>query len=127
MEQVRGTGEELPESVVETLRQALKFAQLRNFEEAIPILESVKDAAPVPAGFNNLGAAYLAIGNQERAKQYFEEALAGNQDEPTARSNLSRISPGPVAEECCTIVSNPELLGVSGRVVTLLREFQAFM
>ncbi len=96
VEQAKQTGEELPQSVVETLRQALKLAQSRKFDQAIPLLESVEDEALVPALLNNLGAVYLATGNQEKAKQYFEQALAYNPEEETPLINLKQIPPGPV-------------------------------
>ena len=57
------TGKELPDSVVESLRQAMSLVHARKFDQAIPLLESAAKAAPVPAVFNNLGAAYLATGN----------------------------------------------------------------
>ena len=92
-EQVRRSrGAELPDSVVEVLRQATDLARSRQFDKAIPLLESVKDAAPVPALFNNLGAAYLATGNRGRAKNYFEKAIAASPDEQTARFNLSQAT-----------------------------------
>ncbi len=96
VEQANQTGEELSQSVVETLRQALKLAQSRKFDQAIPLLESVEDSALVPALLNNLGAVYLATGNQEKAKQYFEQALAYNPEEETPLINLKQIPPGPV-------------------------------
>ena len=84
-EQTRGQlGTELPKEVVETLRKALELAQAKNFNEAIPAFESVAKVAPVPAVFNNLGAAYLATGNKEKAIAAFENAP----DQETARFNL---------------------------------------
>ena len=86
------SGEELPDTVLETLRKALKFVKSREFDKAIPLLESVADAAPVPALFNNLGAAYLATGSREKARSYFEKALTDSSGkETTARSNLNQI------------------------------------
>ena len=74
-EQVRQTlGKELPENVVLTLEQAIKFVQSKKFDEAIPLLQSAAKAAPVPALFNNLEAAYLATTDSKRAERYFSEA-----------------------------------------------------
>ncbi len=118
VEQARRAGQELPDSVVETLRQALSLARARQFDAAIPLLESVAEAAPVPALLNNVGAAYLATGNRERAEEYFEQALAGSPEEPAADISLSQLTRGTTdLNSCCTVVANPELLGVSGRVV----------
>ena len=86
------SGEEMPDTMLEALRKALKFIESSEFEEAIPLLESVADAAPVPALFNNLGAAYLATGRREKARSYFEKALTGSPGkETTARFNLNQI------------------------------------
>jgi len=80
------------------LREAQQLARSRNFAEVIALLESVSDAAPVSALFNNLGAAYWATGDSARARQYLQQALAVDPDEETARINLSQtIEPGPVA------------------------------
>ncbi len=67
-------GKELPDNVLETLREALNLVQSREFDKAIPLLQSTATAAPVPSVFNNLGAAYLATGNKEKAKEYLEKA-----------------------------------------------------
>ena len=86
------SGEEMPDTVLEALRKALKFVESREFDKAIPLLESVAEAAPVPALFNNLGAAYLATGSREKARSYFEKALTGSPGkETTARFNLNQI------------------------------------
>ncbi len=86
------SGEEMPDTVLEALRKALKFVESREFDKAIPLLESVADAAPVPALFNNLGGAYLATGSREKARSYFEKALTGSPGkETTARFNLDQI------------------------------------
>lgn len=86
------SGEEMPDTVLEALRKALKFVESREFDKAIPLLESVADAAPVPALFNNLGGAYLATGSREKARSYFEKALTGSPGkETTARFNLNQI------------------------------------
>ncbi len=86
------SGEEMPGTVLEVLRKALKFVESREFDKAIPLLESVADAAPVPALFNNLGAAYLATGSREKARSYFEKALTVSPGkETTARFNLNQI------------------------------------
>ena len=102
-------GIELPEEIVETLRKALELSQARNFSEAIPALESVAKAAPVPAVFNNLGAAYLAIGNKERAISSFKKALSAAPDQEAARFNLKRTEeiPEKIGEE---IEPNNEIL-----------------
>ena len=84
-------GTELSAELVEKLHKALELAQLKNFNEAIPALESVAKAAPVPAIFNNLGAAYLATGNKKKAIGSFEKALSKEPDQETARFNLRQM------------------------------------
>jgi len=90
-EQSRQLGIDIPEEVVEKLHKALELAQAKNFNEAIPALESVAKIAPVPAVFNNLGAAYLAIGNKEKARGSLKKARAGAPDQETARFNLEQM------------------------------------
>ena len=84
-------GKEVPEDLLKSLHQALKFIQSKEFYKAIPALESAKSVVPVPAVFNNLGAAYLATGNKDRAKEYFEKALDRMPNEETANFNLNQI------------------------------------
>ncbi|ADE13410.1 TPR repeat-containing protein [Nitrosococcus halophilus Nc 4] len=84
-------GKDLPDDVVTTLRQALEFAQSKEFDKAIPLLQGAVAAAPVPAVFNNLGAAYLATGNQDKAKEYFKKAVTEAPDEETASFNLTQL------------------------------------
>ena len=84
-------GKELPEDLLKSLHQALKFIQSKEFYKAIPALESAKSVVPVPAVFNNLGAAYLATGNKDRAKDYFEKALDRMPNEEAANFNLNQI------------------------------------
>lgn len=86
-------GTEMTEDVAEMLRKALKLAQAKNFTDAIPVFESVANAAPVPAVFNNLGAAYLATRNKEKAIISFEKALAIAPDEEIVRFNLEQAKP----------------------------------
>lgn len=82
------SGEELPESVLKTLRQAADLIKSRKFERAIPLLKSAEEVAPVPALRGNLGAAYLAIGDTETANRYFQQAP----NEEAARFNLTQVS-----------------------------------
>jgi len=84
-------GKELPEDLLKSLHQALKFIQSKEFYKAIPALESAKSVVPVPAVFNNLGAAYLATGNKDKAKDYFEKALDRKPNEEAANFNLNQI------------------------------------
>jgi tetratricopeptide (TPR) repeat protein len=88
-------GGELPKEVLEMLSKAIELTQANNFNAAIPVLESVAKAAPVPAVFNNLGAAYLATGNKAKAANAFDKALAIEPDQESARFNLSQTDPVP--------------------------------
>lgn len=49
----------------------------------------------MPAVFNNLGAAYLATGNKEKAISSFKKALAIAPEEEAARFNLGQVVPSP--------------------------------
>ncbi len=86
-------GEELSEEVTEMLRKALKLAQKKNFNEAIPAFESVAKLAPVSAVFNNLGAAYLATGDKEKAMGAFDKALSNASNQKTVHFNLKQTDP----------------------------------
>ena len=90
MEQAERTLQEIPKGVVERLQQAMDLLQSRNFEKAIPVLQSAAQTTPVPALFNNLGAAYLATGNLQKATEYVEKARTGS-DEEAAAFNLKQI------------------------------------
>jgi len=86
------SSQELPDTELETLREALKLVKSGEFDKAIPLLELVADTAPVPALLNNIGGAYMAIGRVEEARSYFEKALIDNSGQGTAaRSNLDQI------------------------------------
>ena len=134
LEQARRAGQELPDSVVETLRQAVHLAQARQFDAAIPLLESVADAAPVPALLNNVGAAYLATGDRERAEEYFEQALARSPEERSAQFNLSQLtrsrtelssgklrSPSPATSTSTLMRSSSQIPGVSAELIEFSR------
>ena len=86
-------GTDLPKEVLETLQKALQLAQDNKFNEAIPAFESVTKVAPVPAAYNNLGAAYLAVGNKEKAKDVFNKALSGTTEQQTVHFNLKQTNP----------------------------------
>lgn len=85
-------GKELPDNVLETLREAFNFVQSRQFDKAIPLFQSAATIAPVSAVYNNLGAALLATGNQEKAKEYLEKARDIMPDEKTVSYNLNQIA-----------------------------------
>ncbi len=91
VDQVDQAGIELSDGELETLRQALKLAQSRQFDVAIPLLESLKEVAPVPAILNNLGAAYLANGDREAARRYFQATVARDPKEQAAQINLGAL------------------------------------
>jgi hypothetical protein len=81
---------EIPDSLVETLHQAIDLIQSKKFDEAIKLLQSVEPQAPVPALFNNLGAAYLASGNTKRANEYLGQVESSTVDTATA-FNLKQL------------------------------------
>ena len=91
VDQAAQAGIELSEVELAALREALALVQDRQFDAAIPLLESLGGVAPVPAVLNNLGAAYLATGNSSQAKGAFDKALSQAPDQESVRSNLTKI------------------------------------
>ncbi len=92
-------GKELATEVVEKLQKVSDSVETGNFREAISLLESVATSAPVPALFNNLGAAHLATGDFDKAKSYLEKATAAGPDEKS-QFNLGQIPEcGPLVGE----------------------------
>lgn len=81
----------LPDGFVEKLTQAMDLIQSRDFYTAIPLLRSVAETAPVPALFNNLGAAYLATGDLEKAAEYLNRARNDTQEDEATTSNLKQL------------------------------------
>jgi tetratricopeptide (TPR) repeat protein len=120
MDQAGQAGIELSERELTTLRQAFDLLQDRRFDAAIPLLESLEQAVPVPAVLNNLGAAYLATGSTNQAKGAFERALSEAPDQESARSNLTKIDveanpePEPVKEVVKTKVKVSAVLAEGG-------------
>lgn len=88
-------GTELPSGLVKKIQKAFELIESKNFNEAIPLLESVAKVAPAPAIFNNIGAAYLAAGNKEKAISSFKKSLSQAPDQEAARFNLSQTKPTP--------------------------------
>ncbi len=86
-------GIELPQNLLADLQKALNLVKAKNFTDAIPVLESVAEAAPVPAALNNLGAAYLATGNKDKAISTFEKSLTLSPKLETAQFNLGQLTP----------------------------------
>ena len=125
LDQARRAGAELSESEVEILRNALNLAQATRFESAIPLLESVADAAPVPALLNNVAAAYLATGDRESAGEYFDQALALSPREPSVHINLSQLtksrtephSPSAAASTSLPMRSSSQIPGVGAELI----------
>ena len=120
MDQAGQAGIELSEPELTTLRQALDLLQERRFDAAIPLLESLEQAVPVPAVLNNLGAAYLATGSTNQAKSAFDRALSEAPDQESARANLTKIDveadpePEPVKEVVKTKVKVSAVLAEGG-------------
>ena len=104
VDQVDQAGIELSDGELETLRQALNLAQARQFDAAIPLLESLEKAAPVPAMLSNLGAAYLATGDREAARSYLQATVARDPIEQAAQLNLRGLDELAPQEES---VSSP--------------------
>ena len=83
-------GQELTKEVEEVLQKASNSVGTEKFPEAVSLLESVADSIPVPAFFNNLGAAYMATGEFDKAKLYLDKAAAAGPDK-NAQFNLAQL------------------------------------
>ncbi len=126
VDQANQAGIELSDGELETLRQALNLAQSRQFDAAIPLLESLEEVAPVPAVLNNLGAAYLATGEREAARRYFQATVARDPKEQAAQINLGALDELAPQEES---VSSPTAKHVTSNIPNVrveLIEFSRF-
>ncbi len=64
----------------------------RRFDEALQAAQKLKEAMPKnPLAPNLIGAAYLGLGNVDKARESFEEALKMRTDFHPARMNLAQI------------------------------------
>ena len=126
VDQADQAGIKLSDGELETLRQALSLAQSRQFDAAIPLLESLEDVAAVPAVLNNLGAAYRATGDHEAARRYFQKALARDPTAQAAQINLGALDELAPQEES---VSSPTAKHVTSNIPNVrveLIEFSRF-
>jgi tetratricopeptide (TPR) repeat protein len=123
VDQANQAGIELSKGELETLRQALNLAQARQFDAAIPLLESLEEVAPVPAVLNNLGAAYLATGDRLAARRYFQATVARNPNEQAAQINLGALDELAQQEES---VSSPTARNVTSNISNVSVELVEF-
>jgi len=72
---------------------AAAYSKAGNFKEAISEYEKLLalDPGRRNLAFNNLGLIYLQLKNEEKAGQYFTQALAVNPEDPIARNNLANL------------------------------------
>ncbi len=123
VDQADQAGIKLSDGELETLRQALSLAQSRQFDAAIPLLESLEDVAAVPAILNNLGAAYRAMGDHEAARRYFQKALARDPTAQAAQINLGAlVEPAPQEES----VSSPTARHIKSNIPNVSVELVEF-
>ncbi len=123
VDQANQAGIELSDGELETLRQALNLAQARQFDAAIPLLESLEELAPVPAILSNLGAAYLATGDREAARSYLQATVARDPKERAAQINLGALDELTLQEES---VSSPTAKHVTSNIPDVSVELVEF-
>lgn len=87
VDQADKAGIEFSESDLETLQQAISLFQARQFNAAIPLLQSLEEVAPVPAVLNSLGEAHLATGDCKAAKRYYQAMIDRDPNSLAAQNN----------------------------------------
>ena len=82
-----------PDNVLLAGQLGLMLVQIKNFSEAIPLLEYVceKDRSD-PDYLNYLGLAYMGVGSLEKAREKFKEALRVDPDLVSALNNLGYLN-----------------------------------
>ena len=92
----QSSGEALSENVLAMLRDAMSAVEDKDFDKGIPLLVALAETTSAPALLNNLGAAYMAAGEAERARVTLIAARdsEGNSPQQTAAvlHNLRQIA-----------------------------------
>src|ERR1035438_6338143 len=71
--------------------QAGQRVRVRDYSNAVGLLEQVSKVAAVPVVFNDLGVLYAELNDKSRAINAFREALARDMDYKPVRVNLDRL------------------------------------
>jgi hypothetical protein len=71
--------------------QAGQRVRVRDYSNAVGLLEQVSKVAAVPVVFNDLGVLYAELNDKSRAINAFREALARDMDYQPVRVNLDRL------------------------------------
>jgi tetratricopeptide (TPR) repeat protein len=74
------------------IERAIESGAKRDFQTAVNLHEQIPENMRVPAVWNNLGVAYLGLGDQPRARAAFEKARARNPNDDAANANLSHLN-----------------------------------
>lgn len=75
------------------IQRALDLTAKGDYRGSIPLYEQAVKQAPVPALYNNLGAAYASINDTRAARENLQQALAKNPAYELAQHNLEAINP----------------------------------
>jgi hypothetical protein len=102
------TGQPLTDPAVKKLiEQALNSTAKGDYRGSIPLYEEALKQAPIPALYNNLGAAYMQINDSAHARDALNQAVARNKDYAPALKNLNAVdAPRPEGEEHISITKN---------------------
>jgi len=80
------------QDVASKLDQAERMIESGDFRDAIPVLEQIVQSDGDNAdAYNYLGFAYRNLGQYDRSKRYYDEALAINSDHRGAREYLGEL------------------------------------
>jgi tetratricopeptide (TPR) repeat protein len=74
------------------IERAIESGAKRDFQTAVNLYEQIPENMRVPAVWNNLGVAYLGLGDQPRARAAFEKARERNPNDDAANANLSHLN-----------------------------------
>lgn len=74
------------------IEHAIESGAKRDFQTAVNLYEQIPENMRVPAVWNNLGVAYLGLGDQPRARAAFEKARERNPNDDAANANLSHLN-----------------------------------
>jgi tetratricopeptide (TPR) repeat protein len=73
------------------LTAAINLAKAGQYDASLKILEQVAPTVPVPAVFNTIGSFYAEKGDAEKARQYYQQAVAKDPAYKPALDNLNLL------------------------------------
>jgi len=87
------------------IEQANELGAKSDFQGAAALVQEVARRVPVPALLNNLGVLYQGAGEQQRAKEAYQQALEKDPNYGPAKDNLQALEKLRTAPQATTIVS----------------------